>query len=132
VFVHGITGHRDYTWSTAKGEKPWPETLLPRTLPEARLLSFGYDATVVGLGSNISSNRLGDHAKNLLAALATRRNEDNSVGYFKISKAKSFTLIIANSIVVRSYLLLTALVDLSVKMLVCHRFCSQTFTNFFL
>ncbi|KAF8854611.1 hypothetical protein BDZ45DRAFT_596807 [Acephala macrosclerotiorum] len=78
VFVHGVTGHREHTWSTGKDTRPWPEALLPQKTPDARLLSFGYDATVVGLRSSISSNRLGDHAKNLLATLATHRDNDKS------------------------------------------------------
>jgi hypothetical protein len=79
VFVHGVTGHREHTWSTGKDTRAWPETLLPEVLPDARILSFGYDATVVGLRSGISSNRLGDHAKNLLASLAIHRDDDKSV-----------------------------------------------------
>jgi hypothetical protein len=79
IFVHGITGHREHTWSIRKGVRPWPETLLPPKIPEARILSFGYDATVVSLRPKISSNRIGEHGKNLLAALATHRNDDDSV-----------------------------------------------------
>ncbi|KAK5661437.1 hypothetical protein OQA88_11338 [Cercophora sp. LCS_1] len=56
VFIHGITGH----------------------LPQARILSFGYDAGVIGWRSRLSGNRIGDHARNLLAALAGHREADNT------------------------------------------------------
>lgn len=78
VFVHGITGHREHTWSSNKHSRPWPETLLPSKIPEARIFSVGYDAAVLSWQSKISSNRIGDHSKNLLAALANHRNADNS------------------------------------------------------
>ncbi|KAH6684640.1 hypothetical protein B0J14DRAFT_573294 [Halenospora varia] len=78
VFVHGITGHREHTWSSSKHSRPWPETLLPSKIPEARIFSVGYDAAVLGWRSKISSNRIGDHSKNLLAALATHRDGDHS------------------------------------------------------
>lgn len=64
-FVHGLTGNRESTW-TAQGQSlPWPKTLLPSNLRKARLLTYGYDAYVVRK-SAVSSNRLIDHASNLL------------------------------------------------------------------
>ncbi|RYP46683.1 hypothetical protein DL768_007155 [Monosporascus sp. mg162] len=79
VFVHGITGHREHTWATGeRGARPWPESLLPAKVPYSRILSFGYDAAVIGWRTRISSNRIGDHAKNLVAALASHRDADNS------------------------------------------------------
>lgn len=76
IFVHGITGHREHTWSVGNGIRPWPETFLPTKIPDARISSFGYDASVIGW-RGISSNNISDHAKNLLAALATLRESDN-------------------------------------------------------
>ena len=51
---------------------PWPQQLLPTKIPQARILTFGYDAYVTAR-KMISSNRIGDHAKNLLAAVAGYR-----------------------------------------------------------
>jgi hypothetical protein len=78
VFIHGITGHRENTWAVP-GSRPWPEKLLPEKMPQARILSFGYDAGVVGWRSKLSGNRIGDHAKNLLSALAAHREVDDTV-----------------------------------------------------
>ena len=76
-FVHGLTGDREGTW-TAKGEKKsWPQLLLPARLKQARILSWGYDAYVVRR-SVASSNRLIDHATNLLNDLSTDRNANNA------------------------------------------------------
>ncbi|KAL4891316.1 hypothetical protein BDV59DRAFT_183051 [Aspergillus ambiguus] len=71
-FVHGLTGDRITTW-TAQGQyNPWPKTLLPSKLSKARILTYGYDAYVVRK-SVPGSNRLIDHATNLLNDLTTDR-----------------------------------------------------------
>lgn len=71
-FVHGLTGNRDSTW-TAHGQcTPWPKTLLSPKLTRARILTYGYDAYIVRK-SSASSNRLIDHATNLLNDLTTNR-----------------------------------------------------------
>jgi hypothetical protein len=71
-FVHGLTGNRDTTW-TAKGQsQPWPQSLLAPQLQSARILTYGYDAYVVKR-SVASSNRLIDHASNLLNDLTNDR-----------------------------------------------------------
>jgi len=64
-FVHGLTGNRESTWTTHGQPVPWPKTLLPSNLPNARLLTYGYDAYVVRK-SVVSTNRLIHHASNLL------------------------------------------------------------------
>jgi len=71
-FVHGLTGNRETTW-TAKGQfQPWPQSLLAPQLRSARILTYGYNAYVVKT-SVASSNRLIDHASNLLNDLTTDR-----------------------------------------------------------
>ncbi|KAH6650858.1 hypothetical protein F5144DRAFT_543848 [Chaetomium tenue] len=77
LFIHGITGHREHTWA-APGSPPWPESLLPERVPEARILSFGYDAGIIGWRSRLSGNRIGDHARNLLTGLAAHRETDDT------------------------------------------------------
>ncbi|KAB8253535.1 Alpha/Beta hydrolase protein [Aspergillus pseudonomiae] len=76
-FVHGLTGDRITTWTAQGQADPWPKTLLPPKLPTARILTYGYDAYVVR-GSVAGSNRLIDHATNLLNDLADDRDVINA------------------------------------------------------
>jgi hypothetical protein len=71
-FVHGLTGDRESTWSTAPEQPPWPKTLLPPRLEKACILTYGYDAYLVRISAP-SSNRLIDHARNLLNDLTVDR-----------------------------------------------------------
>ncbi|KAF5604072.1 ankyrin repeat domain-containing protein [Fusarium pseudocircinatum] len=71
-FIHGLSGNRDKTWTAPGQPNPWPAELLPSRLAKARLLTYGYDAYV--LKKSVSStNRLIDHANNLLHDLAVER-----------------------------------------------------------
>ncbi len=58
---------------------PWPKTLLSSTIPDARVLTFGYDAYVTDWRGVVSQNRIADHAWKLLTALSTYREEDDTV-----------------------------------------------------
>ncbi|KAH7000621.1 putative SesB-related regulatory protein [Ilyonectria destructans] len=78
VFIHGLSGHRDRTWSAKNGAGPWPKELLAPKLPEARIMLYGYDAHVVKADSLVSNNGIGDHARSLLSALATCRDAEKS------------------------------------------------------
>jgi hypothetical protein len=71
-FVHGLTGDRERTWTAEGQSEPWIKTLLPPRLNTARILTYGYDPYVVRK-SVASSNRLIDHAANLLNDLTTDR-----------------------------------------------------------
>ena len=71
-FVHGLTGDRESTWTADGQSAPWPKTLLPPKLGKARILTYGYDAYIVR-GGVAASNRLIDHATNLLNDLTTDR-----------------------------------------------------------
>ncbi|KAF7164512.1 hypothetical protein CNMCM6106_001030 [Aspergillus hiratsukae] len=76
-FVHGLTGDRTTTWTAQGQSDPWPKTLLPSKLSTARILTYGYDAYVVRK-SVAGSNRLIDHATNLLNDLTTDRDLHNA------------------------------------------------------
>jgi protein SERAC1 len=76
-FVHGLTGNRDSTWTSPGQPTPWPKTLLPPRLKKARILTYGYDAYIVRI-STASSNRLIDHARNLLNDLTIDRAAGNA------------------------------------------------------
>ena len=80
VFVHGLTGDAAHTWTheDSKTRKPWPAELLSGDLPDARIMSFGYDADVVNAWSPASQNRIGNHALDLLGGLTRERAKDGS------------------------------------------------------
>ncbi|KAH7308397.1 hypothetical protein B0I35DRAFT_453717 [Stachybotrys elegans] len=76
-FVHGLTGNRTSTWTAHEESTPWPKTLLPPEVKSARILTYGYDAYVVSK-TVASSNRLLDHATNLLTDLTNDRRRCNA------------------------------------------------------
>lgn len=76
-FVHGLTGDRESTWTALGQSMPWPQGLLPSEIKSARILTFGYDAYVLR-SSVASSNRLIDHASNLLTSLTTNRTKSRA------------------------------------------------------
>ncbi|KAK0619529.1 hypothetical protein B0T14DRAFT_479768 [Immersiella caudata] len=78
VFVHGLTGDREKTWTAPGATEPWPKTLLPSQLPTARILTFGYDAYVTDWRGIVSQNRINNHAWNLMTSLATYRERDET------------------------------------------------------
>ncbi|KAJ5253144.1 hypothetical protein N7489_003554 [Penicillium chrysogenum] len=78
VFIHGLTGDREATWTARGATEPWPKTLLPSILPTARVLTFGYDACVVDWRGLVSQNFIGNHAWNLLTSLALYRGNDDT------------------------------------------------------
>ncbi|KAL8834004.1 MAG: hypothetical protein Q9170_003978 [Blastenia crenularia] len=93
VFVHGLFGHPHETWgskprhrswsslrsregtSDAEFEIPilWPETLLPQVIPDAHILTWGYDADVGGFFSSAGQSTIHEHAGSLLSDLADLR-----------------------------------------------------------
>ncbi|KAI1755436.1 hypothetical protein F4782DRAFT_488567 [Xylaria castorea] len=75
VFIHGLTGDRERTWTAKNVSEPWPKTLLASKLPTTRILTFGYDAYVADWKSVVSQNRIANHAYNLLTSLAHYRDE---------------------------------------------------------
>lgn len=73
-----MTGNRQNTWTHASGVF-WPQDLLPKDLPTARIMTFGYDADVVGIVKTAGSNTLRDHGKSLANDLGMRRARSNSI-----------------------------------------------------
>ncbi|EKJ67737.1 hypothetical protein FPSE_12108 [Fusarium pseudograminearum CS3096] len=78
VFVHGLKGDCLKTWTGKGSNEPWPKTLLPIELGTARILTYSYDAIVVSKDDVPSLNRISNHASNLVAALASLRQGDNT------------------------------------------------------
>ena len=63
---------------------PWPQTLLPAEVSNARILTFGYDAYVADWRGMVAQNRIGNHSMNLLTAVATYREDDETVGFLSM------------------------------------------------
>lgn len=53
-------------------------------MPKARVVTFGYDADVVGLIDVASSNTIRDHGKALATQVAQKRLLDGSVSFPKV------------------------------------------------
>ncbi|KIV87767.1 hypothetical protein PV11_03289 [Exophiala sideris] len=73
VFIHGLPGDRERTWTHEAALEPWPKAILPDHLPSARILTFGYDAYIVRKGKAVT-NQLMDHSKDFLNALTSQRH----------------------------------------------------------
>lgn len=73
IAVHGLGGHPINTWTSKQTELSWLRDLLPKHLPRARILSYGYDADVVAVLGKTSSDRILQHAQTMCAQLAADR-----------------------------------------------------------
>lgn len=79
IFIHGLTGDQQRTWTAANAPGPWPLILLPSKLSNVRILTFGYDAYVTDWRGLVSENKIANHAMNLLTSTATFREQDDTV-----------------------------------------------------
>jgi protein SERAC1 len=60
---------------------PWPEELLSQDIPDARIITYGYDADVVHWTRPAGQNTVREHARNLVNDLAAiRQKTPKSVG----------------------------------------------------
>ena len=85
-----MTGDWERTWTDSRAQILWPQSLLPTSGINARVLTYGYDAYVASWRDAVSQNCLANHAMNLLTALATFRENDNTVTpYLMDAKNKS-------------------------------------------
>jgi len=73
IFVHGLRGHRENSWTDTAAKVFWPRDLLPEIMGTARVISWGYDANVANFLSVASQASVFGHAKTLLADLADQR-----------------------------------------------------------
>lgn len=71
VAVHGLNGHRDKTW-TADNGCYWLKDLLQESLPNIRVLTWGYDADTHG-ARTLSQAFLHDHGQALVHDLVMQR-----------------------------------------------------------
>ena len=75
VAVHGLNGHPFKTWTTHETNRFWlgDPDLLPSNLKRARILTYGYNASVAALLGKTSSDRIMQHAQTLVAELVADR-----------------------------------------------------------
>lgn len=78
VFVHGLTGNAYNTWLHKDTRAHWPSQLLREDIPDARILSFGYDADIVNFWNPASNSRLSNHAENMVGDLVRKRERTNT------------------------------------------------------
>lgn len=71
VAVHGLNGHRETTWGA--NDVNWLRDFLPADLPNARILTWGYDADTHST-SQISFQYLYNHATTLVSDLCLERS----------------------------------------------------------
>lgn len=90
VFIHGLTGDRERTWTHPTNGICWPRDILPQSLPGARILTFGYDAYVVRARDHVASIDIAHHANDFLNCLANERMDSKS--------AKRPLIIVAHSL----------------------------------
>jgi hypothetical protein len=69
VAIHGLGGHAFHTWTDEDGHL-WLRDSLPRHIPQARIMTYGYDSAVV-----FSKSKMGvsDFALDLLTRLRLAR-----------------------------------------------------------
>ena len=75
VFIHGLTGNRQSTWTKNPGKRNecfWPHELLPTTILNVRVVTWGYDADVIRKTpmAVVSTNTIEEHAEALCSDLA--------------------------------------------------------------
>jgi hypothetical protein len=72
VAVHGLGGDAITTWTHPKSKAFWLKDFLPQQIPDARIMTFGYNADAA-FGQ--STAEVIDHAKSLLSSLVDKREE---------------------------------------------------------
>lgn len=78
MFVHGLTGNRETTWTDKSASVFWPAHLLHADIPNTRIVTFGYDADVVHFWGAASQNQVRNHALNLMNALSQLRERSET------------------------------------------------------
>ncbi|KAH8588254.1 hypothetical protein B0O99DRAFT_693645 [Bisporella sp. PMI_857] len=73
VVVHGLNGDPLFSWTHPVTKAFWPQDFLPLDIPEARVMTFGYNATAA-FGNTTAD--IVDHAKDLLGSLLDKREID--------------------------------------------------------
>jgi hypothetical protein len=73
VAIHGLNGHYINTWQSTSGRVLWLKDLLPDQIPQARIMSYGYDSSVA---FSKSTEDISTFADDLLEMLMSRRRSE--------------------------------------------------------
>ncbi|KFY81438.1 hypothetical protein V500_11415 [Pseudogymnoascus sp. VKM F-4518 (FW-2643)] len=73
IFVHGLRGHALETWS--KGLVCWPRDFLKDDIPNARIITWGYDSGVANALKYASKESIFGHSETLLGDIERLRRD---------------------------------------------------------
>ncbi|KAG8846226.1 hypothetical protein FRB91_001059, partial [Serendipita sp. 411] len=76
ISIHGLDGHREQSWTADDGTM-WLRDLLPEDIPNARILSYGYDADTRSF-SRTSTQNIFRHAEAFAEDLSRLRRTADS------------------------------------------------------
>ncbi|KAI1152399.1 hypothetical protein F4825DRAFT_450489 [Nemania diffusa] len=83
IFIHGLGGHREETWTAREPEteRPvlWIKDFLPDHLPHARIITYGYSSQIVSV-KHLTQRTLYSQSKILLSALKRFRQDVRATG----------------------------------------------------
>ncbi|KAF2495908.1 hypothetical protein BU16DRAFT_459726, partial [Lophium mytilinum] len=77
VAVHGLDGHREKSWTADNGVL-WLQTLLPKDVPNARVLTYGYDSRTRS-SEHLSHQTLYGHSMSLISGLSLYRRRTKAL-----------------------------------------------------
>ena len=87
VFVHGLRGHREKTWT--KNEVMWPKDLLAADIEQSRIMSYGHDSGVVHSDTaEITQGSLANAARNLCSLLSVERSTPETVSSRSLTSSR--------------------------------------------
>ncbi|KAI1183777.1 hypothetical protein F5B17DRAFT_110946 [Nemania serpens] len=105
VFVHGLNGHWEDTWRHPSESVPWPQAFLPVSVPNARIMTYGYDSKVVDWSSflgKVSVYGVQQHSHTLLETLASHRQGQEATERAIIFVCHSLGGIVCKDALIRS------------------------------
>lgn len=73
IAVTGLAGHAFGSWRSRNSGKMWLRDIIPIDLPNARILTYGYDTKLAGSKSNA---RISEYAKQFLETVMDARHGD--------------------------------------------------------
>ena len=76
IAVHGLNGHPITTWTHRESRMMWLKTLLSVALPMSRIMSYGYNAKILGSRSTL---HVMDNARDFLSEIQTTRTSQTVV-----------------------------------------------------